>query len=583
MSRSDLRNALLCLVITTAAFLATGPVAEMGLEDDWSYAFTARQCALSGRLIYNGWATAVIVPHTYWGALFIRLFGFSFTVLRFSTLPMAGGSVALCYLLARQADLRPAAAFFTAMLLAFSPLFLPLATSFMVDVPGLFFMLASLCALIAAAHSSRWMWWLCLGASAGMIGGMSRQIGWTVPLALLPYLAIVRRGDRRFLAGALCTWLVVIVDVVLTMRWFSRQPLSVADMGYAQAIDAVHNPIRTLLRFLPWALTTMMLILPAAAPALFVAGADLWRGRARRAGAMAGVVCAAMAIFLLLHPSLGLEPWLANTVTTQGVMGGLELSGHRPIAQPLLVRGVVSAAVLASVALLASQAAASARAPRRRRWRSFWFPPDGRIATQALLLFTAAYLALLIPRADQNWLSDRYALPLIPVLAIFLLRRWPPNRPAPAVSAAIVLALYGLYALASTQDVLALARARGKAVQKLAAAGIAPTAIAAGIEYDCWAQLLATGYINDYRLPRALFKPDVGMTPSLRPVYRVEFEPQVDTRPSAFGTIDYFSALPPFHRRIYIDKFIRPWWADPQQVRNTPYPPPTGYESYFSD
>jgi hypothetical protein len=289
-----------------------------------------------------------------------------------------------------------------------------------------------------------------------------------------------------------------------------------------------------------------------------------------------------IAIFLLRNPSLGLEPWIHVTITTLGVMGGLELSGHRPLAQPLLMRGLLSAAVFAGLAILLSRAAASR--PAWGRWRSFWFPHDRSIAVPALLLFAAAYSALLIPRADQNWLSDRYALPLIPIAAIVLLRR-SGNRPStpPMAPAYILLAAYALYALASTQDLLALARARGVAVRRLAAAGVPPTAIAAGIEHDCWAQLLATGFINDYRLPRALFKPDVGMTPSLRPLYRVEFERQADTAPSAFGAVNYFSALPPFHRTIYIDKFIRPWWTDPQQVRVAPYPPPLGYESYFGE
>jgi len=579
MPRPDLRNVVLCLLIPSAAFLIVNPVAEIPFQDDWSYAFSARQCALTGHITYNGWATAMILPHVYWGALFIRLFGFSFTVLRFSTLPWTAGSIALCYLLSRQAGLRPTPALFVSMLMAFSPLFLPLATSYMVDVPGLFFMLASLCALLRASKSAQLIW-IFIAAVAGIIGGMSRQIGWIVPLALLPYLAMVRRRDIQFAMCAAIAWLVVVVDVIWSLRWFARQPLSVADMGFAQVLDAAQNPQRTLLRVLSLALTLVLVILPATLPAVRAAAVELWRNRARRGGAALVMVCALMAVFLLRNPSFGLEPWMPITVTTLGVMDGLELSGHRPVAQPLILRGLLSAAALLAVAIMASGALASIGWPRWRRWRDFLLPADGRIAAPALLLFAVVYTALLLPRADQNWLSDRYALPLIPVAAIFLLRR---ASISPGISAWILLGLLALYTLASTQDVLALARARGVAVRRLMNAGAPPTAIVAGLEWDYWAQLLATGYINDYRLPPRLFKPDVGMTPSVRPLYRVEFERQSDTIPSQFGVVDYFSALPPLQRRIYIDQFRNPWWTDPDKIRTMSYPPPASYESYFSE
>jgi hypothetical protein len=576
MSRLDIRNAALCFLICAAAFLLVDPIAQMPFQDDWSYAFSARQCAATGHLTYNGWSTAIILPHVYWGALWIRLFGFSFTVLRLSTLPLAAGSVALAYLLARQADLRPSAAFFVAMLLAFSPLFLPVATSYMVDVPGLFFMLASLCALVRAARSGGWLW-IFVGAGLGMIGGMSRQIGWIVPLALLPYLALVRRREVGFLLCATAAWAIVVVNVVWSMRWFAHQPLALQDWTAVRSLDALHNPIRTFLRFVPLGLTLMLVILPAALAVMPGAMKELWRRRAGRGGAAAAIACALLAILLLRNPRFGLEPWMPITITTQGVMDGLELSGHRPVSQPLIVRGILSAAVLFAIAILASSAVTRARSS----WtsvRDLWFPRAGRIAAPALLLFGLAYVALLVPRADQNWLTDRYAIPLIPVLGIFLLRR---GSESPPTAAWALLFLYALYTLASTQDLLALERARGQAVRKLSDAGVAPTAIAAGFEYDCWAELLATGFINDYRIPPALFKPDVGLTPSLRPLYRLEFERQSDTIPSSFGAVEYFSALPPFHRRIFIDRFPRPWWTDPQQLRAAGRPPPMSYESYY--
>jgi hypothetical protein len=288
---------------------------------------------------------------------------------------------------------------------------------------------------------------------------------------------------------------------------------------------------------------------------------------------------------VFFHPQFGLEPWMPIILTPLGAMGSLELSGHRPAAQPPIVCGLVAAAVLCAVALLASRSLARTSWPRWRHVRDFWLPQTRAIAAPALLLFATAYALALVPRADWHWLSDRYALPLIPIGAIFLSRQTrtrPSNRAAGSTAASwILLGVFAVYALATTQDVLALARARGDAVQRLRDAGVSPTAIAAGFEYDCWVQLLSTGFINDYRLPASLFKPDVGMTPSLRPLYRVEFEPLRDTNRSRFGAVDYFSAIPPFHRRLFIDQFANPWWTDAAKLRAAGHPPPMEFESYY--
>src|SRR6266566_2144883 len=98
----DTRNAWACVGVVAAAILMIWPVAEMPYGDDTAYTYVALNVARSGHLIYNGWESALLVLHAYWGALFIRLFGFSFTWVRFSSLPFALGAVGFCYFLLRR-------------------------------------------------------------------------------------------------------------------------------------------------------------------------------------------------------------------------------------------------------------------------------------------------------------------------------------------------------------------------------------------------------------------------------------------------------------------------------------------------
>ena len=101
-------DAWLCALLVCAAAIATLPWAEVGLDDDWSFAHTALDAARSGHLLYYYWSEPIIGFQAYWAALFVRIFGFSFTLVRLTTLPLAMGSAALLFILARYAGLAPA-------------------------------------------------------------------------------------------------------------------------------------------------------------------------------------------------------------------------------------------------------------------------------------------------------------------------------------------------------------------------------------------------------------------------------------------------------------------------------------------
>src|ERR1700693_5536722 len=107
MTRTDARNASLCAAAVTAAFFLVNPFVNMPFDDDWCYSFIVRQFVLTGHIVYTGWSAPLLITHTWWGALFCKLFSYSFITLRFSTLPLVIGSAVFSYLLARAADLRP--------------------------------------------------------------------------------------------------------------------------------------------------------------------------------------------------------------------------------------------------------------------------------------------------------------------------------------------------------------------------------------------------------------------------------------------------------------------------------------------
>ena len=216
----------ICLAIVAGAFLLVWPAGDIAFGDDVAYSRMALRLAETGHLMLNGWEAAMNLQHAYWGALVIKLFGFSPFYLRVSTIPFALGAVALSYLLGRNAGLKNSAAALVALTLGLSPIFVPFALSYMTDVPGLFFFLVSLYALSRAFESpDGWQGyvWMAAGTSAGLVGGTGRQMVWFVPLLVLPYLGWVRRRNVRFAASCLAAWALSVSCVAGVTFWFNHQ------------------------------------------------------------------------------------------------------------------------------------------------------------------------------------------------------------------------------------------------------------------------------------------------------------------------------------------------------------------------
>jgi hypothetical protein len=506
----------------------------------------------------------MLLVHACWGALFIKLFGFSFQCLRLSTIPFSLGSVAVCYLLVRRAGLLPSFAFLVTLLLALSPLFLPVSVTYMTDIPCLFFILLSLYALSRAAEVSESVagyFWVTLGAATALLGGTGRQVVWLVPLAVLPYLAWTKRRTVRFAAVSLAAWMLAAAGMAGISSWFNRQPyVAHTSSTLAELKLSLARPLWEFNIFARLALMLLLMILPAVLPLVFQSARETWGGALSRK-LFVGLLLFALFGAVFVHPSLASIPWVSSTLNWEGINGTAALP-ERPIVLTAPIRAVVALVVYISVCILAGELW-SARRLLQRAWRFLLDPPAGQFALAAMSLFSLVYFTLLIIRGSEIDLFDRYLLPIMPCAASVALL-WPESAEArsasparkPGLASWVTLAILAAYAILSTQDLWALARARVAAAQKLEAAGIPRTAIDAGLEYNGWTQLLATGHLNDrWALePPGAYRPQFGTTPEVVPVYVLEYSPTAGTERSQFAPVPYFSLLPPFHKQVSIDR-----------------------------
>jgi hypothetical protein len=532
----------LAAALVVAAVLATNPVLEMGVNDDWSYAWIARHLAATGHFAYNGWVGTMLGLQAAWGALLIRIFGFSFTLLRLSTLPFAAGCAILLYRFGRAAGLNPHFALFASLSVILCPVFIPMSASYMTDIPGTFLFLAvAWCAWRALdGHLA----WVIAAALLGVLGTTVRQIVWFVPLTSLPIVAWVRRRDHRFRNWTLSLWCASLLLTALCIHWYNTQPYVFADIPHEPQswADTVFDGFDAIEQT---AICCLLLILPVQA-ALFP-GVRVWLAPR---SLIIGLACSSSLVGLMFWFDDRLL--LGNIITATGILGQSDLLGQKPwlLTDPIQIS--VGLFLYLSTTITAATVAAA--------FSKLWSPPLLRLAL-ILAPPTLLYAAAVVYRYMKSWIIfDRYLILLLPLLVIPLLWICQQSiRNAPPVRSWVLLAIGAAYGMALTHDYLADARARLQAATTVTSTGIPRSHVSAGFEYDGWTELEQNGRILSLDELAALPPSQAPIQPAywfwkttrhVDPVYIVAFSPLKGLADSGFPTIRYRIWLPPFHRQV---------------------------------
>lgn len=557
-----IRNGVICSIIFVACFCISWPVAEMGFDDDWSYIWTAQLFARTGHFHY-GLTTPMLGWQIPWGALFIRIFGFSFSAAKFSTLPVACAAVFLFYLIQIRFGIDERDAAIGTLTLGLSPLFLPLAASFMTDVPSLLVILVCLYCCqraIAARTDATAVAWLCCAAASNVLGGTVRQIVWLGALVMVPGTAWFLRKRRGVLTAASLSLAGTIASILYFMHWFAAQPYAVVD----PLISTAH-PVFVAILYMLGALLCLLLVL---FPVIIAWLPRILAFRGASLVAMGFVLIILVLIQIAAHWTL---PWIPHSLLSEFSVGAGAQSGvdRGPFIFPtwacLLFSVLVAAASMALIATLRMHIRAGGRFPQCVLERPmFWL----------LGPYSFSYCALLVLHACQEGgIFDRYLLGLLPFAIVALIRLYE-LRIAPRLPAitAVTVAGFAFLAIAGTHDWFAWQRARLAAIAELRAAGVPRTHIQGGYEYDGWTQLQTAGHINDSRItvPPGAYHPNdhlpnvpqacqfyfVDETPAIHPEYTVAFgQPMPCFTPSKYSPVSYRAWLPLLKRTVYIQQF----------------------------
>lgn len=564
--------ALLAPLVVLASLIAAWPFAEGGYIDDFSYVHMAKTLAETGRFAYNGWPTAMLGIQVWWGAAWVWLFGFSFWIVRLSVLPLALGAVTLVYLIARRASLSSHDSLFAALLTGLSTLFLPLASTFMSDVPALFFLLACLYGFVRAADAedqvsahgqqavassvgtSSAIAWLAVGTVCGLLGGTIRQTVWFAPVTCAAVLCLRRSGGTRFRICSLCCGVLGLAAIILGTQWFNRQPYVVPTRLPSLDSIARFEAAHVLREALTVAAECVLKVLPALLFCMPWIVTQVFAGMRARWGRIMVVGTAAAMVAVLAGTLSGRFEGLL------GLLGG----SWRPtglvvhdLGVGLIRSGVLGLLVAVMVAAIVALEHARTAAPGARR-----IPPAVVLPLVALVPYAAS---LLMVSQTTAGIYPRYYLPFLPALSCGLLFVARPSSDVehPAARRSLLgwllVGFFALRGIAILHDEFADTRTRLAAIALLQQQGVPRERITSKWVIDGWEQIERCGHVND---PRIVTPPDTYVAdgpndypdpvlkdrfPALRPEYMV-----VDDREITPGKEGEFPRFP-----------FRAWWRPP--------------------
>lgn len=209
---------LLLSLIWLVGICLVGVGGDFPLNDDWAYAHNVYHLSEHNTIKFSDWPAMTLLAQMYWGALFTKLFGFSFVVLRISSLVIGWIGILALYQLLLEQSKEARFAFLGGLLLMFNPLFFSLSYTFMTDVPFLSVAILSLLFFSRALeHADAKN--IFLGTLFAIITILIRQLGIIIPFFFLVAFIHKKGFKPKVLLAALSPFVLTLLVHQLATWW----------------------------------------------------------------------------------------------------------------------------------------------------------------------------------------------------------------------------------------------------------------------------------------------------------------------------------------------------------------------------
>lgn len=190
------------------------PIAEFPLNDDWAYTKSVWLLQFENMFTIGDWPAMTLFSHIIWGFVFTKLFGFSFFVLRFSTLISALTGVLVLNKLVTKISGNKSLGFSAALVLMLNPIYFNLSNTYMTDVNFNTLLLLD-CLLIYTFFENRkpkMLIWIFLVSSLLML---IRQFGLIVPMAFV--MACFFLQEKKYFFSGAAIFICILVVLLLKL------------------------------------------------------------------------------------------------------------------------------------------------------------------------------------------------------------------------------------------------------------------------------------------------------------------------------------------------------------------------------
>ena len=489
-SASSRRIEPLAIVALWAAAIAfANPRGNFPIDDDWDFALAAWRFAQTGHFHFTAFTAVSLRAQVLWGALWTRLFGESFDVLRLSTMVLAAMTLVIVHRLLLRAGVPRFGRIAATLALGFHPIFFWSSCTFMTEVPFVFASAVAVACFdlsfrtavsaggpstvldpsgVSAAQDDRWVIAAC---AAALTACFVRQTGITL-LATPMILALMRRRYRHavIIGGSIATFGAIFL---LKPEWLtgSMAEFAVHFRMWTEETFRLPEQIAVFDHYATFnAQNCALFFLPLVAPLAIVFARNVKPFDFGLAGVLTGLLIVRVQSLLSLGIAMPyfVSPYccdvFAGNIFTDFGLGPLALEGSYPFRLPHLARlGITYASVLLAVYLI-------------------WAVLRRATSTNLSLLALGSALFGSLALFGSGLYVDRYSLdsawPL--VIALPLMIPWQ-SRAVRGISIA-ALALMAIFSTLAVQEYFSWNRARWTAISDLRARGIAITQINAGAE-----------------------------------------------------------------------------------------------------
>jgi hypothetical protein len=505
--RRDFNKDIMAVFLLTAIWILAeiliNPSGEFPLNDDWSYTLSLRHLYESHRLQLEGWTSMPLLAQLVWAFLFCKIFGFSFTVLRFSTLVLGLSGGLYSYFLMREFSDSKKICFIAALILLFNPIYLNLSNTFMTDVPFISFLLLSLLFFVRGIRQDKLIY-VIWGVFFALISTLIRQLGL---LAVCSFSIIyLVRGDFKIRPLLISTFSLAfpLALYLLYNHWikaYHNYPVKY-DEGISRLKSNLFSPDNSTPKFLlRQGLNIFIYSGFFIFPFIFVLDLkQIWRRRRFTATWFSLAIAAIIGFYCLFIKST--IPFMGNIINDYG-LGPVSMrditilkSGNLEPVPGIVWKLIHLTGIVGGGCLLFAVTKYVKAFGTINKYVKAADP-----GVLILLCFAVLYSLVMLIGGSY----DRYLIPLIPVCCVLLFAGFSEHlsvqasnyssvhlpkyisvhAPKYIIIACLTVFIYGLFSISATSNYLSWNRARWNALHYLTDnAGIKPGQIDGGFEFN---------------------------------------------------------------------------------------------------